>query len=271
MNELFSVEGKVVLVSGGSRGIGLSIAKAFQQAGAKAIVSSRHEDALKATGLDYRVCDITNAAQITRGRHRGPKYGRLDALFNVAGINFRHAAETYPEDKLDEILAINVRGNFLMARDCGRVMIKQGGGKIVNIASLHTHVSLNGMAPYAASKGAIGAMTRALAVEWAQYNVQVNAIAPGMILTDLNAKLWENPTMLNWVVERTPARRLGQRDDLVGAAIFLASAASDFVTGQVLYVDGGLTAGQIRGPWKCRGKASQAAKPLLAFEQETRP
>lgn len=245
-DKLFSVEGKVVLVSGGSRGIGLSIAKAFQEAGAKAIVSSRHEDALKATGLDYRVCDITDAAQITRSVDGiAAQYGRLDALLNVAGINFRHAAETYPEDKLDEILAINVRGNFLMARDCGRVMIRQGGGKIVNIASLHTHVSLNGMAPYAASKGAIGAMTRALAVEWAQYNVQVNAIAPGMILTDLNAKLWENPTMLNWVVERTPARRLGQRDDLVGAAIFLASAASDFVTGQVLYVDGGLTAGQM--------------------------
>ncbi|HUP05047.1 MAG TPA: SDR family oxidoreductase [Bryobacteraceae bacterium] len=245
-DKLFSVEGKVVLVSGGSRGIGLSIAQAFQQAGAKAIVSSRHEDSLKATGLEYRVCDITDAAQIARSVDDiAAKYGRLDALFNVAGINFRHVAETYPEDKLDEILAINVRGNFLMARDCGRVMIKQGGGKIVNIASLHTHVSLNGMAPYAASKGSIGSMTRALAVEWAQYNVQVNAIAPGMILTDLNAKLWENPTMLNWVVERTPARRLGKRDDLVGAAIFLASAASDFVTGQVLYVDGGLTAGQM--------------------------
>ena len=245
-DKLFSVEGKVVLVSGGSRGIGLSIAKAFQQAGAKAIVSSRHEDALKATGLEYRVCDITDAAQITRSVDGiAAQYGRLDALFNVAGVNFRHVAETYPEDKLDEILAINVRGNFLMARDCGRVMIKQGGGKIVNIASLHTHVSLNGMAPYAASKGSIGSMTRALAVEWAQYNVQVNAIAPGIILTDLNAKLWENPTMLNWALDRTPAHRLGQRDDLVGAAIFLASAASDFVTGQVLYVDGGLTAGQM--------------------------
>ncbi len=245
-DKLFSLEGKVVLVSGGSRGIGLSIAKAFQQAGAKAIVSSRHEDALKATGLEYRVCDITDAAQITRSVDGiAAQYGRLDALFNVAGVNFRHVAETYPEDKLDEILAINVRGNFLMARDCGRVMIMQGGGKIVNIASLHTHVSLNGMAPYAASKGSIGSMTRALAVEWAQYNVQVNAIAPGIILTDLNAKLWENPTMLNWALDRTPAHRLGQRDDLVGAAIFLASAASDFVTGQVLYVDGGLTAGQM--------------------------
>jgi NAD(P)-dependent dehydrogenase (short-subunit alcohol dehydrogenase family) len=246
MNELFSVEGKVVYVSGGSRGIGLSIADAFHKAGANVIVSGRNEQTLKATGLAYKVCDISDARQIGRcvediaGQH-----GRIDVLFNVAGVNFRHAAETFPEDKLDEILAINVRGNFLVARDCGKVMVRQGSGKIINIASLHTHQSLNGVSVYGTSKGAIGSMTRALAVEWARYNVQVNAIAPGMVLTEMNAKLWENPVMLNWVKERTPAGRLGQRDDLIGAAIFLASAASNFVTGQVIYVDGGLTAGQI--------------------------
>jgi NAD(P)-dependent dehydrogenase (short-subunit alcohol dehydrogenase family) len=233
------------LVSGGSRGIGLSIAEAFHKAGAKVIVASRQEQTLQATGLDYRVCDVSDGGQIKRCVDDiVEKFGRLDVLFNVAGVNFRHVAETYPEDKLDAILAINVRGNFLMARDCGNAMIRQGSGKIINIASLHTHLSINGMAAYAASKGSIGSMTRALAVEWAQYNIQVNAIAPGFILTDLNAKLWENPTMLNWAKERTPAGRLGQRDDLIGAAIFLASAASDFITGQVLYVDGGLTAGQ---------------------------
>lgn len=159
-------------------------------------------------------------------------------------MNFRHAAETFPADKLDEILAINVRGNFLMARTCGNVMVAQGRGKIINIASLHTHQSLTGVSAYGMSKGAIASMTRAMAVEWAARNVQVNAIAPGFIRTDLNAKLWEDPNMLKWVNERTPARRLGQPADLVGAAIFLACAASDFVTGQVLYVDGGVTAGQ---------------------------
>ena len=245
MSGLFSVEGKVVLVSGGSRGIGLSIAQAFHKAGAKVIVASRQEQTLQATGLDYRVCDVSDAGQIQRCVDDiVAKFGRLDVLFNVVGVNFRHAAETFPGEKLDEILAINVRGNFLMARDCGNAMIRQGSGKIINIGSLHTYQSLNGVSAYGTSKGAIGSMTRALAVEWAQYNIQVNAIAPGFILTDLNAKLWENPTMLNWAKERTPARRLGQPDDLIGAAIFLASAASDFVTGQVLYVDGGLTAGQ---------------------------
>jgi gluconate 5-dehydrogenase len=245
MSDLFSVEGKVVYVSGGSRGIGLGIAEAFHQAGARVIVSGRNEATLKATGLDYRVCDIAVPEQIHRAVDDvARQYGRLDVLFNVAGINFRHAAETFPEDKLEEILAVNVRGNFLVARDCGKVMIGQGSGKIINIASLHTHQSLHGVSAYGASKGAIGSMTRALAVEWAQYNVQVNAIAPGIVLTELNAKLWENPTMLNWVKQRTPAGRLGERADLVGAAIFLASAASNFVTGQVLYVDGGLTAGE---------------------------
>jgi len=245
MNGLFSVEGKVVYISGGSRGIGLSIAEAFQNARATVIVGGRQEQTLKATGLDYRVCDISDAGQIQRCVDDiMAKFGRLDVLFNVAGVNFRHTAETFPEEKLDAILAINVRGNFLMARDCGKAMIRQGSGKIINIGSLHTYQSLNGVSAYGTSKGAIGSMTRALAVEWAKYNVQVNAIAPGFIRTDLNAKLWEDPTMLNWVEERTPARRLGERDDLIGAAIFLASAASNFITGQVLYVDGGFTAGQ---------------------------
>jgi NAD(P)-dependent dehydrogenase (short-subunit alcohol dehydrogenase family) len=247
MNGLFSVEGKVVFISGGSRGIGQSIAAAFHKAGANVIVAARsaQEQALPSSGPDYRVCDISDAGQIQRCVDGiVAQFDRLDVLFNVAGVNFRHAAETFPEEKLDEILAINVRGSFLVARDCAKAMIRQGSGKIINIASLHTHQSLAGVSAYGTAKGAIGSMTRALAVEWARYNIQVNAIAPGFIRTEMNAKLWENPTMLNWVEERTPARRLGERDDLIGAAIFLASAASNFITGQVLYVDGGFTAGQ---------------------------
>ncbi len=246
MQDLFSVQKKVVLVAGGSRGIGLAIASAFRDAGASVVVCARNEAELRASGLTYQVCDLSEAGQIEACvGHTVERFGRLDVLFNVAGINFRHAAETFPAEKLDEILAVNVRGNFLMARSAGRIMISQGSGKIINIASLHTHQSLNGVSAYAASKGAIGSMTRALAVEWARFNVQVNAIAPGIIRTDLNAKLWENPTLLEWVEQRTPAGRLGEPKDLIGASVFLASAASDFMTGQVLYVDGGFTAGQI--------------------------
>jgi NAD(P)-dependent dehydrogenase (short-subunit alcohol dehydrogenase family) len=244
MDDLFSVGDKVILVSGGSRGIGRAIAEACHEAGARVIVSSRNEASLKATGLPYEVCDVADAAQIQRCvTSIVRQYGRVDVLFNSAGINFRHAAETFPDDKLDQILGINLRGSFLMARDCGRAMAGQKRGKIVNIASIHTHSSLAGAAPYGTTKGAIGAMTRALAVEWAAYNIQVNAIAPGIIRTDLNAAIFEDDAALNWALARTPAGRLGTPRDLVGTALFLASAASDFMTGQVLYVDGGFTAG----------------------------
>jgi NAD(P)-dependent dehydrogenase (short-subunit alcohol dehydrogenase family) len=241
---LFSVKDKVVHVSGGSRGIGRAIADAFHQAGAQVVISSRTEDALKQTGLPYEVCDIADAAQIeacTQNILR--RFGRLDVLFNVAGINIRHAAETFPVDKLDLILGTNVRGNFILASVSGRIMAEQRSGKVINIASLHTHESLSGVSAYGTSKGAIGSMTRALAVEWAAYNIQVNAIAPGFIRTDLNAALWAQPVMYDWAVSRTPAARIGEPRDVVGTALFLASAASDFMTGQVLYVDGGLTAG----------------------------
>jgi NAD(P)-dependent dehydrogenase (short-subunit alcohol dehydrogenase family) len=130
-----------------------------------------------------------------------------------------------------------------MASASGRLMTAQRSGKLVNIASLHTHQSLAGVAAYGTSKGAIASLTRALAVEWAQFNIQVNAIAPGFIRTDLNAALWEQPAMRDWAVARTPAARIGEPRDVVGAALFLASPASDFITGQVLYVDGGFTAG----------------------------
>ncbi len=244
MNDLFSVKDKVIHVSGGSRGIGRAIAEACNEAGARVVVSSRNESTLKATGLPYEVCDVSDTAQVRRAVDSiVGRYGKIDVLFNVAGINFRHAAETFPDDKLDEILGINVRGNFVMARECGRVMAGRKQGKVINVASLHTHSSLAGMVPYGASKGAIGVMTRALAVEWAAYNIQVNAIAPGFIRTDLNAVLWENEDIRNWALARTPAARLGVPQDLVGTAIFLASPASDFMTGQILYVDGGFTAG----------------------------
>ncbi len=244
MSDLFSLQDQVIHVCGGSRGMGRAIAEACHQAGARVVVSARHEDALKSTGLPYEVCDLADAAQIERSvASIVSRFGRLDVLFNVAAINFRHAAETFPPEKLDDILAVNVRGNFLMARACGRVMIEQRRGKIVNIGSIQGYLSFAGMAAYGASKGAIAAMTRALAVEWAHWNVQVNAIAPGFIQTDFNTVLWQDPRIYAFAVERTPMGRWGKPADIVGAALFLASPASDFVTGQVLYVDGGLTAG----------------------------
>lgn len=243
-DSLFSVKDKVVHVSGGSRGIGRAIAGAFHQAGARVVISSRTKDTLEASGLPYEICDIADRGQIEAATASiVRRFGRLDVLFNVAGVNIRHAAETFPAEALDAILNTNVRGNFLMASVSGKAMCGQGSGKVINIASLHTHESLSGVSAYGTSKGAIASMTRALAVEWAKYNIQVNAIAPGFIRTDLNAALWAQPPMYDWAVARTPAARLGEPKDIVGTALFLASTASDFMTGQVLYVDGGFTAG----------------------------
>jgi NAD(P)-dependent dehydrogenase (short-subunit alcohol dehydrogenase family) len=247
MSELFSLRDKVVLVSGGSRGIGRAIAEALRNEAARVVVCARYETTFETEGIEFEHCDVANSDQVSRLVERVvSRHGRIDALFNVAGTNFRHAARSFPEDKLEEILAVNVRGNFRMASACGAVMLRQRAGKIVNIASLHTFRSLPGVSAYAASKGAIGTMTRALATEWAPYNVQVNAIAPGLIRTQLNAALWEIPAMRHWADSQTPVGRLGETSDLIGVSVFLASAASDFVTGQIICVDGGLTAG---APW----------------------
>lgn len=247
MNQLFSLSDKVVLVSGGSRGIGRAIAEAFRDENAHVVVSARSEADLKATGLEYEVCDVANSEHISRAVDRIiSRRERIDVLFNVAGLNFRHAAQSFPEDKLEQILAVNVRGSYRMSSACGAKMIRRRSGKIINIASLHTFRSLPGVSAYATSKGAIGSMTRAFATEWAPHNVQVNAIAPGFIRTDMNAALWNIPAMRQWVNAQTPAGRLGEPRDLVGTSIFLATAASDFLTGQVICVDGGIAVGS---PW----------------------
>jgi gluconate 5-dehydrogenase len=245
--DTFSLDGKVVLISGGSRGIGLAIANGCRSAGARVIVSARDERSLAATGFEYVACDVLDESAIRRAvEHVSGTFGTINVLFNVAGVNFRHAALTFPSDQLDRIYGVNVRGAFLMAREVGVAMAADGGGKVVNIASLHSMHSLPGVSAYGASKGALASLTRALAVEWAPLNIQVNAIAPGLIRTDLNATLWKDPAMLQWVEGRTPAHRLGSPEDVVGAALFLATPASDFVTGQILFVDGGISAGS---PW----------------------
>ena len=245
MDDLFSLKDKVIHVSGGSRGIGRAIADACHQAGARVVISARNQATLEASGLPCEVCDIADAAQIEHCVDSiVQRFGRLDVLFNVAAINFRHAAETYPPEQLDNLLGVNVRGNFLMASASGRVMIEQRSGKIINFGSFQGLMSLAGVAAYGSTKGAIATMTHALAVEWAAYNVQVNAIAPGFIQTDFNKPLWQDPQIHAFAVARTPAGRWGTPADIVGTALFLASPASDFVTGQVLYVDGGLSAGQ---------------------------
>ena len=171
------------------------------------------------------------------------QHGRIDTLINVAGVNRRKPSLEVTEEDYDFIVDINLKGAFLLSQAVGRFMIDQGAGSQINIASLNTDRPLKNVLPYAVSKAGMGHMTRALASEWGPHGVRVNALAPGFILTDLTRKLWSDEKIQAWGLANTPQRRLGQPEDMVGTAIFLASAAAAFMTGQILYVDGGFTAG----------------------------
>jgi gluconate 5-dehydrogenase len=171
------------------------------------------------------------------------EFGRIDTLVNVAGVNRRKPALEVTEEDYDFILGVNLKGAFLLSQAVGRSMVERGQGSQINIASLNTDRPLKNVGPYAMSKSAMGEMTRSLALEWGARGVRVNALAPGFILTDLTRKLWSEETMQAWALANTPQRRLGRPEDMVGTAIFLASPAASFLTGQILYVDGGFTAG----------------------------
>ena len=251
---LFSVKDLVVLVSGGSRGIGRSLAEGFAERGASVLITGRDERSLKTTAneiskgtipVDYIVCDVAAPEQIPRMVNTAvEKAGRIDCLLNVAGVNVRKRVEQYSIEEFDGILDINLKGAFLVAQAVGRRMIEQKtGGSIMNIDSLNSFRPLKGVQPYAMSKAAISAMTRGMAMEWGEHAIRVNALAPGFILTDLTKKLWSDPVMQEWNLANCPLKRLGQPEDLIGTAIFLASDAARFLTGQVIYVDGGITCG----------------------------
>lgn len=253
-DNLFSVRDKVVLVSGGSRGIGRALAEGFARRGAQVVITGRDANSLETAAAEisvgthpvqYVVCDVSKPETIPPMVEAVvEKAGRIDSLLNVAGVNIRKRVETYTEAEYDYITDINLKGAFLVAQAVGKQMIAQKtGGTIINIDSLNTFAPLKGVLPYAMSKAGLGMMTRGMGMEWGDHGIRVNAIAPGFVLTDLTNKLWSDPTMQAWGKANTPLRRLGQPEDMVGAAIFLASDASRYMTGQVLYVDGGITCG----------------------------
>jgi len=252
-DSLFSVKEQVVFVSGGSRGIGRAIAAGFVERGAKVIITGRQRATLDATIAEITaannkpsaiVCDVSNKLDIDRAVSQAvADFGRIDTLINVAGVNRRKPTMQISEEDYDFVLDINLKGAFLLSQAVGQQMLRQGSGCQINIASLNTDRPLKNIAPYAMSKAALGHMTRSLALEWGEHGVRVNALAPGFILTDLTEKLWSDKTMRQWGEINTPLRRLGQPEDMIGTAIFLASEASKFLTGQIIYVDGGFTAG----------------------------
>lgn len=255
-DQLFDVSGQVVLVSGGTRGIGRSIAEGFHKRGASVVVTGRDgavaeqaaSEIAAATGGSGRCvgmgCDVADAAQMQPLVDRIVEgLGRIDTLVNVAGVNRRKRSEAVTEEDFDFIMGTNFRGAFFLSQVVGRHMIQRGQGNQINVVSLNNHGPLPWVLPYAASKAALGHMTRVLAMEWGPHGIRVNAIAPGFILTDLSKKLWSDPMMQEWNTANTPLRRLGKPDDMAGTAVFLASEASAFMTGQILFVDGGFSSG----------------------------
>jgi len=251
MNDsLFSVADQVVIVSGGSRGIGRAIAEGFAKRQAQVAVTGRDLTTLQKTAKEIGgsvkpyVCDVAKAEDIEKLVAGVVKdFGRVDTLVNVAGVNRRMRSEKLTEADYDFVVDINQKGPMLLSLAVGKQMLARGKGNQINISSLNNDRPVKGVVPYAMSKAAMGHMTKALALEWGPRGIRVNAIAPGFILTDLTKKLWSQPQMQEWGRANTPLERLGVPEDMIGAAIFLASEASAFMTGQIIYVDGGFTCG----------------------------
>lgn len=248
---LFNLEGKVALVTGGSQGIGLAIAKGLGEAGARVVINGRNTDKLEqavaelqSQGLDAAgfPFDVTDALQVEAAiRAMETAIGPVDILVNNAGIIRRMPAEDLEESDWNVVIQTNLTAPFLVSKYVGKSMIKRRQGKIINICSLMSELGRDTVSAYAAAKGGLKMLTRNLATEWAPHNIQVNGIGPGYIATPINTAYRTPGNPLDrYIVSRTPAGRWGTPADLVGTAVFLASPASDFVNGQLIYVDGGL-------------------------------
>lgn len=251
MSGLFDVSGRLALVSGSSRGIGLALSRGLAEAGATVVLNGRDAahlehvrgDLARSTGADVRAqaFDVTSAAAVDEAVTAiESEVGPIDIVVNNAGRQIRGPVLDYADADWDLLLATNVTSAFLLSRAVGARMADRGHGKIVNICSLQSEVSRPGIAPYAATKGALKMLTRGLCADLGPAGIQVNGIGPGYIETELTAPLVADEQFTGWLERRTPAGRWGRPEDLVGALLFLASAASDFVNGQIVYVDGGV-------------------------------
>ena len=245
----FSLTGKTALVTGAGRGIGRGLALAFAEAGADVALNARTESELKAVAkeiesLGRRAITIpasveTAAAAREVVEQAISQLGQLDVLLTAAGTAIRRPAEEVTEEQFERQVNVNLRGTYFSCQAAGRHMLECGRGSIITIGSLTTSFGLPLRSVYAATKGAVGQLTKTLAVEWAPRGVRVNCIAPGWILTPLTQPLHDDPKQSGWIVGRTPMGRWGTPEDLQGVAVYLASEASAFVTGQTHYIDGG--------------------------------
>lgn len=245
--DLFDLTGRRALVTGSSQGIGLALARGLQSAGAEVVLNGRDAAKLAAAvsgvpGARSLAFDVTDHHAV-RAAIDGfeAEVGPIDILVNNAGMQHRAPLEDFPAEAFERLLQTNIASVFHVGQAVARHMIGRGTGKIVNIASVQSALARPSIAPYTATKGAVANLTKGMATDWARYGLQCNAIAPGYFETPLNAALVADPEFSTWLGKRTPAGRWGQVEELVGACVFLSSAASSFVNGHVLYVDGGIT------------------------------
>jgi 2-deoxy-D-gluconate 3-dehydrogenase len=245
----FSLAGKVALATGASRGIGQALAMALAEAGANMALVARSEGPLQETAemarsLGRRAlaipADVSQVQSVREAVERTlEEYGRIDILLNGAGTQARVPSLDLTEADWDRVSDLNLKAVFFCSQAVAPHMMKQGRGKIINIASLTSTLGFAGIAVYGATKGGVLSLTRSLSTEWSKHGINVNAIAPGYFKTEMTKRLWQDPERDSWVLSRTPMGRWGELADLQGTAVFLASAASDFISGQMINVDGG--------------------------------
>jgi gluconate 5-dehydrogenase len=250
--DLFDLTGKRALITGSSQGIGYALAKGMMAAGAEIVLNGRDTSKMEAAAntlraeggtvhtLAFDVTDHDAARAAVDGFEAGT--GPIDILVNNAGMQHRAPLDEFPADAFERLLHTNISSVFHVGQAVAKHMIPRGAGKIVNICSVQTALARPGIAPYTATKGAVANLTKGMATDWAKHGLQCNGLAPGYFDTPLNAALVNDPEFSAWLAKRTPAGRWGNVEELVGACIFLSSAASSFVNGTTIYVDGGITA-----------------------------
>jgi NAD(P)-dependent dehydrogenase (short-subunit alcohol dehydrogenase family) len=254
VKKMFDLSGKVAIVTGGAGALGEAIAQGLAAYGADVVVTGRTlktlERAVKSVKALGRkalavTCDVSKEDEVAKMVEQTMKtFGRVDILVTVAGLAKRHPAEDFPMDDFNQVIDINVQGTFLPCKHVGKIFKQQGYGKIITISSVRAFAGHpGGYAAYGTSKGAVNLLTKQLATEWAKYHINVNSIAPCICWTPLTKEVLENKPLYDIFMSRIPMGRAAVTQDFIGAAVYLASSASDFVTGQILYVDGGTTAG----------------------------